>query len=145
MHSHSLNGCAIAAQQGGVQSLSQQSLFVLSSLAHHTYEGVALNEGERPRLIEHLGSKTFLMLRNHGLLTVGAPVADAFLAMYMFEAACSIQVKALAGGGDLVPINPEILFEIQAQAQLVTHGLGGSLLWPALLRKLDRQLPGYRA
>jgi len=144
MHSHSLNGCAVAAQEKGLQALSNQSMFVLASLGYHAYEGVALNDDEKPRLVNDLGGNTFLMLRNHGLLTVGSSVADAFLAMYMFEAACTIQVRALGGGGALVPIDPAILAGIQAQAAQVTRGLGGALVWPALLRKLDRQSPGFR-
>ncbi|RYH14803.1 MAG: class II aldolase/adducin family protein, partial [Alcaligenaceae bacterium] len=144
MHSHSLNGCAVSAQSNGLQVLSQQSLFVVASLGYHAYEGVALDDQEKPRLVHDLGSNTFLMLRNHGLLTVGASVADAFLAMYTFEAACTIQIRALSGGADLVPIEPAILAGIQAQAHQVTRGLGGSLVWPALLRKLDRQSPGFR-
>src|SRR3954468_5642188 len=88
MHAHSLNGIAVSAQKDGVLPISQQSLFVLSSLGYHAYEGVALNEEERPRLVRDLGKNMYLMLRNHGLLTVGATVADAFLGMYLFEATC---------------------------------------------------------
>ena len=102
MHTHSINGVAVSAQKNGVLPLSQQSFFVLSSLAYHDYEGVALLEGEKPRLVRDLGDKRFLMLRNHGLLTTGTSVAEAFLAMYVFEAACMIQVRAQAGGGELV-------------------------------------------
>lgn len=144
MHSHSMYGCAVSAQAEGVRALSQQSLFVLSSLAYHDYEGVALNEAEKPRLTEHLGHNTFMMLRNHGLLTVGASVADAFLAMYVFEAACMIQVRAMSGGAALVPIHPAIQKGIAAQAKEVMRGLGGALAWPGLLRRLDRTNPGYR-
>jgi ribulose-5-phosphate 4-epimerase/fuculose-1-phosphate aldolase len=144
MHAHSVNGVAVSAQEAGLQALSQQSLFVLSSLGYHDYEGVALNDAERPRLVDHLGERTFLMLRNHGLLTVGASVADAFLAMYMFEAACMIQVRAMAGGGKLVAIAPAIVAGIAAQARQVTRGLGGALAWPGLLRRLDRTSPGFR-
>ena len=144
MHAHSINGCAVSAQADGVLPLSQQSLFVLSSLAYHDYEGVALNDAEKPRLVKHFGDRTFLMLRNHGLLTIGASVADAFLAMYIFEAACMIQVRALSGGVALAPINPELLAGIAAQATQVTHGLGGALAWPGLLRRLDRIDSGFR-
>jgi ribulose-5-phosphate 4-epimerase/fuculose-1-phosphate aldolase len=144
MHTHSINGVAVSAQKNGVLPLSQQSFFVLSSLAYHDYEGVALLEGEKPRLVRDLGDKTFLMLRNHGLLTTGASVAEAFLAMYVFEAACMIQVRAQSGGGELVTIPPSILDMAPAQITQVTLGMGGSLAWPALLRKLDRRNPGYR-
>ena len=71
MHTHSINGVAVSAQREGVLPISQQSLFVLASLGYHHYEGVALNEEEKPRLVADLGTNNFLMLRNHGLLTVG--------------------------------------------------------------------------
>lgn len=145
LHVHSINGVAVSAQAGGVRPLSQHSIFVLSSLAYHDYEGVALNEDEKPRLVADLGSKRFCMLRNHGLLTVGATVAEAFVAMYFFEAACMIQVRAQVGGGELIEITPSILAGAQDQWQRVTHGAGGDLAWPALLRKLDRINPGYRS
>ncbi len=144
LHIHSLNGIAVSAQRGGLLPISQQSLFVLAALGYHDYEGVALNEAEKPRLVADLGKNAFLMLRNHGLLTVGSTVADAFLAMYTFEAACAIQVRAQAGGGELIPIAKPILDGIRAQAELVTKGMMGSLVWPGLLRKLDRIDPSYK-
>jgi ribulose-5-phosphate 4-epimerase/fuculose-1-phosphate aldolase len=144
MHIHSPNGIAISAQKDGLLPLSQQSLFVLSSLAYHAYEGVALNAEEQPRLVRDLGEKAYLMLRNHGLLTVGASIADAFLYMYLFEAACMIQVRAQSGGKELVHIPAPILAGIRAAASQVTRGMGGGLAWPGLLRKLDRLDPGFR-
>ena len=143
LHVHSLNGIAVSAQKGGVLPLSQQSIFVLSQLGYHDYEGVALRDDEKPRLVRDLGTNNFLMLRNHGLLTVGASVADAFLSMYLFETVCTIQVRAQAGGGELVPVAPEIIATARAQAAQVTRGLGAGLAWPGLLRRLDRHLPGY--
>jgi ribulose-5-phosphate 4-epimerase/fuculose-1-phosphate aldolase len=145
MHIHSLDGVAVSAQKGGVLPISQQSIFVLASLGYHDYEGVALNDDEKPRLVRDLGTNTFLMLRNHGLLTVGPTVADAFVAMYVFEAVCRIQVKAQAGGGELVPIDPRILAGAKAQMAQVTKGLGAALAWPGLLRRLDRKDPSYRS
>jgi ribulose-5-phosphate 4-epimerase/fuculose-1-phosphate aldolase len=144
LHIHSLNGVAVSAQTQGLLPISQQSLFVLASLGYHDYEGVALNAEEQPRLVRDLGEKTNLMLKNHGLLTVGASMADAFLAMYIFESACSIQVRAASGGGELTQIAAPILQGIRAAAAQVTRGLGGALVWPGLLRKLDRQSPGYQ-
>lgn len=143
MHTHSLNGVAVSAQKKGLLPISQQSLFVLSSLAYHDYEGVALNEDEKPRLVRDLGTKNFLMLRNHGILTCAPTVADAFLFMYLFEASCMIQVRAQAGGGELLQIGQPILDGIQQQSMQVTRGLGGALAWPGLLRRLDRRSPGY--
>ncbi|MBS0577834.1 MAG: class II aldolase/adducin family protein [Proteobacteria bacterium] len=143
MHVHSLNGIAVSAQRQGLLPISQQSLFVLSSLAYHDYEGVALNAEEQPRLVRDLGDRMYLMLRNHGLLTAAGSMADAFLAMYVFEAACTIQVRAQSGGSELVPIPDPILAGIKAAAAQVTRGLGGALAWPGLLRRLDRANPGY--
>lgn len=144
LHTHSLNGVAVSAQKGGVLPLSQQSIFVLASLAYHGYEGVALRDDEKPRLVADLGSATYLMLRNHGLLTVGPTVADAFLFMYLFEAACTIQVRAQSGGGELIAIDPDVIGTAKQQAKTVTKGQGGALAWPGLLRKLDRTDPSYR-
>src|SRR5271165_1025428 len=144
LHTHTLNGVAVSAQANGVLPLSQQSIFILSSLAYHDYEGVALNEEEKPRLVADMGDKTYLMLRNHGLLTVGPTVADAFLNMYVFESACTIQVRAQAGGGKLIEIPPAIIGGAQKQAKAATKSLGGMLAWPGLLRRLERKDPSYR-
>ena len=146
LHTHTLNGVAVAAQKHGVLPLSQQSIFVLSSLAYHDYEGVALRDDEKPRLVKDLGEKNFLMLRNHGLLTLGPTVADAFLNMYLFETVCNIQVRAMAGGSELVHVDPRIIAGAQQQAKEVTKGVGGgALTWPGLLRRLDRADPSYRS
>jgi ribulose-5-phosphate 4-epimerase/fuculose-1-phosphate aldolase len=145
LHTHSVNGVAVSAQRGGVLPLSQQSTFVLSSLAYHDYEGVALNADEKPRLVRDLGDKNFLMLRNHGILTVGPTVADAFLLMYLFESTCMIQVRAQAGGGELIAIEPKVLEGSAMMAKMVTRGAGGGLAWPGLLRKLDRIDGGFRS
>jgi ribulose-5-phosphate 4-epimerase/fuculose-1-phosphate aldolase len=145
LHTHSVNGAAVSAQKGGVLPLSQQSTFVLSSLAYHDYEGVALNAEEKPRLVADLGDKSFFMLRNHGLLTVGPSVADAFLLMYIFEATCMIQLRAQAGGGELIPISPKVIAGSAMMAKAATRGAGGALAWPGLLRKLDRVDPSFRS
>ena len=144
LHVHTPNGIAVSAQKGGVLPISQQSIFVLASLAYHDYEGVALNDDEKPRLVRDLGEKAFFMLRNHGLLTVGETIADAFQAMYIFEATCMIQIRAQAGGGDLISIRQPILDGAKQQAKMVTRGLGGNLAWPGLLRKLDRIDTSFR-
>lgn len=144
MHTHSLNGVAVSATKGGVLPISQQSIFVLSSLAYHDYEGVALLEGEKPRLVRDLGDKSFLMLRNHGILTVGASIPDAFLFMYLFESACTIQVRAQAASSELIQVDPKIIAGAQMAAKQVTRNAGGGLAWPGLLRKLDRIDRSYR-
>jgi ribulose-5-phosphate 4-epimerase/fuculose-1-phosphate aldolase len=144
LHIHSINGVAVSAQKNGLLPLSQQSLFALASLGYHDYEGVALNEAEKPRLVADLGENTALILRNHGLLTCAPSIADAFLAMYILESACMIQLRAQAGGGELIAISEVILAGILAQAKAVTRGLGGALAWPGLLRRLDRRDASFR-
>jgi ribulose-5-phosphate 4-epimerase/fuculose-1-phosphate aldolase len=143
MHTHSINGVAVSAQKSGLLPLSQTSLIVMASLAYHDYEGIALYEDEKPRLCADLGDRMNLMLRNHGLLTIGRNCADAFMRMYMMEAACMIQVRAQAGA-PLSPVPDSILPNIPQQVQAVTYGKFGLLAWPGLLRKLDRRNPGYR-
>ena len=144
LHTHTLNGIAVSAQRGGVLPISQQSIFVLGSLGYHDYEGVALRADEKPRLVRDLGANRFLMLRNHGLLTVDASVADAFLDMYLFETVCTIQVRAQAGGGALIPVDPRIIDSAMEQARQATLGSGAALTWPGLLRRLDRTDTSYR-
>jgi ribulose-5-phosphate 4-epimerase/fuculose-1-phosphate aldolase len=144
LHTHSLNGVAVSATKQGVLPISQQSVFVLSSLGYHDYEGVALHEGEKPRLVRDLGDKSFLMLRNHGILTVGATIPDAFLLMYLFESACTIQIRAQSTHGELITVDPKIVAGATMMAKQVTRSAGGGLAWPGLLRKLDRIDRSYR-
>ena len=145
MHTHTLNGIAVSAQKAGVLPISQQSIFVLSSLSYHDYEGVALRDDEKPRLVADLGPDNhYLMLRNHGLLTLGRTIPDAFLAMYLFETVCTIQVRAMAGGTELTQVDPRIIAGASEQARVGTRGVGaGALTWPGLLRRLDRSDPSY--
>ena len=143
LHTHSRAGVGVSAQKCGVLPISQQSTFVLASLAYHDYEGVALRDDEKSRLQADLGPANFLMLRNHGLLTVGRTIPDAFLAMYLFESTCRIQVDALAGG-EVIHVNPAILQGMAEVMRTATVGLGAGLAWPALLRKVERMDPGYR-
>jgi len=138
LHTHSKAGVAVSAQAHGLLPISQASLFPYATLAYHDYEGVALKDEEKPRLVADLGNNNALILRNHGLLTTGATIADAFLMMYVLETACQTQLLAQSGGKELIQVAPTIVAGIQAQAEQVTRGLGGSLVWPGLLRKLDR-------
>ncbi|MDP5039826.1 MAG: class II aldolase/adducin family protein [Paraglaciecola sp.] len=143
LHLHTAAGIAISATKDGLLPLSQQSLFALSSLSYHDYEGVALNPEEKVRLVADLGETNFMILRNHGLLTCATNIPDAFLFMYLLERSCEIQLKAQSTGCDLLPIPNAILKGIRAQAEQVTRSAGGGLAWPGLLRKLDRINPGY--
>ncbi len=143
LHTHTIAGVAVSAQTGGLLPISQQATVALASLGMHDYEGIALRDDEKPRLVRDLGDNAGLVLRNHGLLTVGATIADAFLTMYNLQRACEIQVQAQAGGAPLVPVAAPILAGVKANIVAVTKGLGGGLAWPGLLRRLDRLNPGY--
>jgi ribulose-5-phosphate 4-epimerase/fuculose-1-phosphate aldolase len=144
IHTHTKAGVAVSAQADGLLPLSQVSLFPLASVGYHDYEGVALNEDEKPRLVADLGDRSNLILRNHGLLTAAATIQDAFLAMYVLETACQTQLLAQSAGVTLTLIDGRILAGIKAQAEAVTKGLGGQIAWPALLRKLDRKDSSFR-
>lgn len=143
MHLHTNAGIAVSALENGLQPYSQQSLFALSSLSYHAYEGVALNPDEKKRLVADMGDTMFMILRNHGLLTCGATIADAFTYMFLLQRSCEIQLMAQASGQPMIEIPAQILAGIQAQAKEVTRSAGGSLSWPGILRKLDRVNPGY--
>lgn len=143
LHTHTRSGVAVSAQKCGVLPISQQSIFVLNSLAYHDYEGVALRADEKPRLQANLGNADYLMLRNHGLLVVGRSVADAFLKMYTFENTCRIQIDAQVGG-ELLEVDPAIRQGLDEVFKTATSGMGAEIAWPALLRKLDRLDPSYK-
>ena len=144
IHTHTRAGIAVSAQASGLLPLSQISLFPLISLAYHDYEGVAINPEEKPRLVADFGDKNALILRNHGLLTTGPTIPDAFLMMYALETACQIQLAAQATGGELIHVAEPIVEGMQAQAEEALQGLGGQLAWPGLLRKLDRRDSSFR-
>ncbi|MEY2840031.1 MAG: hypothetical protein RJB60_2330, partial [Pseudomonadota bacterium] len=144
LHTHTRAGVAVSAQKGGVLAISQQSTFVLASLAYHDYEGVAFREDEKPRLQADLGSCNYLMLRNHGLLTVGHSIAGAFLNMYVFESACQIQLAAQSGGAELTEVDPQILQGVAHAMKVQTGGIGAAFIWPSLIRKLDRVDTSYK-
>ncbi len=139
-------GVGVSAQQGGLLPISQQATVAMQSLGYHDYEGIAVNDEERPRLVRDLGTNNALILRNHGLLTVGASVADAFLAMYMLENACRAQIAAQSGGAALQLVDPRVLAGVRENMRIVlSEGGAGQLVWPALMRKLQRNQPGYDA
>src|SRR6516225_1038534 len=133
-HTHTLHGVAVSAQKNGLLPISQQSLVALASIGYHNYEGLALNSAEKPRLVADLGKSQTLILRNHGLLTVGRSAAEAFLMMYFLEAACRVQIMAQSGRSELVTVAEPILEGILGQVDRVTMGMGADIIWPALLR-----------
>jgi ribulose-5-phosphate 4-epimerase/fuculose-1-phosphate aldolase len=144
IHLHTLEGVAVSCQKEGLLPISQQSLYPMIGLAYHDYEGVALNPEEKGRLVRDLGDKYSMILRNHGLLTCGPTVADAFLFMYILQKACEVQIRAQAGGGELIRIAQPIVEGIRKQAKVVLRSSGGMIAWPGILRKLDRLDPSWR-
>jgi ribulose-5-phosphate 4-epimerase/fuculose-1-phosphate aldolase len=143
LHTHTRAGVAVSAQKDGLLPISQQSSLLMSSLAYHDYEGLAVYDDERGRLRADLGDKNYMILRNHGLLTVGRSVPDAFLAMYFLEMSCQIQISAQACGA-LQPVPQNVLDGVTAAVKIQeAKGSAAALTWPALLRRLDRLNPGY--
>src|SRR5216117_2892331 len=125
LHTHTLNGVAVSTQRAGLLPISQHAISVLSSLAYHDFEGPALRDDEKPRLVADLGDKTSLILRNHGLLTVGETAAEAFVSMYYLETSCAIQVRAQSGGGELISVPKDVLEDSYSRLQKAQTAGGG--------------------
>ena len=119
-------------------------MMISRRLAYHDYEGIALDLDERDRLVNDIGDKNVMMLRNHGTLAVGKTCADAFLRIYYLERACAMQMRALAGGAKPNWPNQGVPEKTARQAEDGFDGLMGALAWPALLRKLDRVDASYK-
>ncbi len=152
LHTHTKAGCAVAALKCGLLPVNQISMEFYGKVAYHDYEGVALDMDEQQRLVADLGDKPVLMLRNHGLLTVGENVSEAFLRMYYLEKACEIQLAAQAAGEIVLPseavcAHTERQFNDHArqlkEGELTDSG-AMQLAWKALLRMLERVAPDYR-
>jgi len=143
-HVHTVAGTAVASQVNGLRNISQQSMLVSASLAYHDYEGVVLDPAEAPRLQDDLGDRQYMILRNHGLLTVGATVSQAFQGLYNLQRSCEIQIAAESGAELLIHIDDAIMEKTK------TLFAGGAaipaskdLLWEALLRRLRRNEPDF--
>jgi ribulose-5-phosphate 4-epimerase/fuculose-1-phosphate aldolase len=145
IHTHSDDGVAVAAQEQGLLPISQQALTIIPDLAYHDYEGIALNHEERDRILDDMGDKHCLILRNHGLMTVGETPADAFLRLFFLERACTMQIRAMSGGAELLRPNQEVQAVVREQGGFTRDNVGAEMLaWPALLRTLDRKDTSYR-
>jgi ribulose-5-phosphate 4-epimerase/fuculose-1-phosphate aldolase len=145
MHVHTPDGTAVATSREGLLPLNQTAQLVIGDLAYHDYEGVALDHEERPRLQRDLGTKNLMLLRNHGTLAVGRTVAEAFLRLYFLERACTMQVRTRILTDDPYPTAPEVIDKNEKLAAAAgMQAVANHLLWPALLRKLDRLDTGYR-
>lgn len=144
IHLHTKATIAVASVKGGLKPWSQYSLFSLPSLSYHDYEGLAVDEGERKRLQEHLGDTNHMLLPNHGGLTIGPTVGDAFMRFYDLERACDIQLALMQSGQEVIEIPEDIRNGIYAQAKVVHSGeTGGQKAWPAMLRKAYKLDPTF--
>lgn len=143
IHTHAAAGVAVSAQKQGLLPISQQSTVLIGMLGYHDYEGIAVRDDEKPRLQASLGMNNALILRNHGLLTVGPSVADAFQLMHFLTRSCEIQLMAQAGGTELISVSDQVLAGVSKAVKSATGGVGGKLPWPGLLRRLERLNPGF--
>ena len=141
MHTHSRHGVAVSMQRHGLLPNSQKALTIMGWVGYHDFEGTATDAGEQPRIVRDLGDRRLLVLRNHGLLSVGGTMGEAFVWIYRLETACRHQIDALAGGAELQPISAETQ-ERTIEQGLRMYGPGGFVAagreWPALLRQLER-------
>ena len=147
IHTHTRAGSGVATQEDGLLPLTQHALAILARTGYHDYEGIAFDHGERERLARDLGSNNVLILRNHGLLTVGRTVGEAFMWMYRAERACRHQLAFQQAGAAPREISQEIQRITIERNEHAISNAGyrpiGEREWPALLRKLDRDNPGY--
>ncbi len=146
MHLHTPNGQAVSAMEFGLLPHTQTAMIAKHNVAYHDYEGIATDLDERERLVQDLGDKHAMILRNHGTLAVGESVGAAFLRLYFLERACEAQVAMLSAGLENLNTPPQGVEE-KVAGQSNPKGMGmlaERLAWPALLRKLDRHNPGYR-
>jgi len=146
IHVHTPYGIAVSVQKDGLRRYTQFSMQVHDDVAYHDYEGIALDLDERERLINDMGENNLLILRNHGTLTLGTNCAIAFLRMYFLENACKTQILAQSVGGEdkLHEESEEMAARVfQQNAPAFAQGLGDNLIWPGLMRKLNRTNPGF--
>jgi len=145
LHTHSKAGVAVSAQEDGLLRVSQQSTLIIPTLAYHDYQGVAVHDKERASLVQDLGQCEYMILRNHGLLTASHSIAEAFMAMYLLESACQIQLAAQATDR-LRLVTDQVQAEVEDTVKVMEASAPVSrseLAWPGLLRRLDRLNSGY--
>jgi ribulose-5-phosphate 4-epimerase/fuculose-1-phosphate aldolase len=142
IHTHTVAGTAVSAQRAGLLPITQTALGFFHNLAYHDYEGLTLDPDERKRLVVDLGDKNAMILRNHGLLTLGATVPAAFQSMFFLEKACQMQVAAMAGGAELIYPSEKVIQKFKRPPGL--NKSDGQRVWTRLLRMLDAQDPSFR-
>lgn len=143
MHTHTESGMAVSMMKGGLLPVSQHAMMFHDRLAYHDYEGLALEADEKERLVADLGNHGSMILRNHGFLTTGASVAEAFVRMFYLEKAAAAQLRAQASGDEIVVPPAEVCEKTARQFEGDSMPCG-SREWPAMLRRLDREDPSYK-
>lgn len=146
MHTHSRAGIAVATLESGLQPMTQSGMQFYDRVAYHSYEGFNVNLDERARLAANLGTYNAMILRSHGLVTIGTSIGKAFQRMYFFEQACQTMLDALSMGEKVITLQPDVL---EATARKWSDGTSDAsandeLEWRALLRLADRFYPDYR-
>ncbi len=142
MHLHTIAGQAVSAQKQGLIPTCQTAMIAAAGgLAYHEYEGIATDMDERDRLIADMGEAKAMILRNHGHLTVGETVGQAFTAMYFLERGCQVQIAAQSGGAQLHDAPGEAVDKSRAQAGAGAALISDFLAWPAVKRKMLRLYP----
>ena len=144
IHTHSWASMSVSSLECGLLPLTQTAMRFLK-IGYHDYQGVVLNEAEQESLVADLGSGEALILRNHGVLTVGRSIGEAFNWMHRLELACRSQLAAMACNTPFKPVAQQVLEETWNNYQPGTRRPYGLMEWPALLRKLDRMDPSYRS
>ncbi len=142
LHTHTRAGVAVSCLKEGLLSLNQFSAGFYNRVGYHDYEGIATNLDERQRLVRDVGDKRVLILRNHGLLTAGRSVPEAFQLMYYLEQSCRVQMDLMASRGSTNPLSDEVSEYTARQCETGTQH--GEREWPALLRLLDAKDPSYQ-
>ena len=143
IHTHTWAGMAVSALDCGLLPLTQTAMR-FARIGYHEYQGVVLDAKEEASLLADLGEGEALILRNHGLITVGKTVGEAFNWMHRLELACRSQLAAMATGAKLRPVPPDVVEKTWLNYQPQTRRRYGVMEWPALLRMLDRMDPGFR-
>jgi len=142
LHTHTEAGMAISALECGLLPINQGAFRFYNRVAYHDYEGVALDLEERARIVRDLGNKRVIILRNHGLLTAGRTIAEAFVLMYHLEKTCKAQLLAMATGAKLIIPPPDVCEHAASQFERGGR-IAGTLDWPALIREADDADPSY--
>jgi ribulose-5-phosphate 4-epimerase/fuculose-1-phosphate aldolase len=144
VHTHTVAGCAVSAMASGLLPLTLEAMMFYERVAYHDFEGVTVVDDEGPRLVRDLGDHDAMILRNHGLLTVGRTIPEAVIMMWALERACQMQATAMANGTAVHQCPPEVARKVAAQAAFTDQGPRGDRAYSALVRTIEAKDPSYK-